>query len=66
MSEEDQLTCQQAADDLGVSQSRVYALVRQGRLKATKFGERAYTIRRGDLAAVRIRNNKRGPKKTTL
>jgi len=48
------LTTTQAAERLHVNRSRVIALIRAGRLKATKFGN-AWQIDPRDLAAVKVR-----------
>lgn len=62
MSPDDILTCKQAAAELGISESRIYALIRDGRLVATRHGLRAFSIRRAALDPVRVRQGKRGPK----
>ncbi len=56
------LTCQQVADELGISISRVHHLIAAGRVPATKFGARAWAIRKEDIEAIRVREGKRGPK----
>ena len=48
------LTADEAATELGVSRSRVYALITAGKLKAQKFG-RDWVIARSDLRSVRHR-----------
>ncbi len=48
------LTVRQAADSLGLSRSRVQALIQSGRLPAQKIGTQ-YVIQRADLAKVRDR-----------
>lgn len=48
------LTTTQAADALGVTPRRVVALIKTGRLKATKFG-RDWLINPADLDALRQR-----------
>lgn len=50
----DLISTEQAAADLGVSRRRVQALIKSGRLKATKVG-RVYVIRPKDLESVRVR-----------
>ena len=50
----DILTTKDAADILGVSIMRVYALIREGRLEATKHG-RDWLIKPEALEAVRVR-----------
>lgn len=62
VSKEKILTTEEAAKELGVSQSRIYALVKNGRLKAEPFGK-MYLIRFSDLDAVRERKNGR-PRKS--
>lgn len=49
-----EMTPQEAANELGISRSRVYALIRTGRLPATRRGNRWY-IREEDLRFVRDR-----------
>lgn len=56
------LTSAQAAEELGVTADRVYALIRAGRLKAEKFGN-VWMIREKDLDAVRDRKPGRPRKK---
>jgi excisionase family DNA binding protein len=56
------LTTQQAADELGVTQSRVIAMIGAGRLKASKVGMQ-WLIDRKDLAKVRNRKPGRPKKK---
>lgn len=51
------LTTQQAAAELGVTDSRVRQLIIEGKLPAQKFG-RSHMIKRGDLRLVVI--GKRG------
>jgi excisionase family DNA binding protein len=55
------LTTTQAAARLGISQRRVTALIKAGRLPATKFG-RDWTIKESDLLKVKERKQGR-PKK---
>lgn len=50
----DLLTIQQASVELGISRSRVHALIAAGRLPATKVGS-YWLIERGALEAVRVR-----------
>jgi excisionase family DNA binding protein len=61
MSEERLLTTKEAAQILGVHQSRIYALVNSGRLKATRFGN-ALVIKESDLEPIRERKPGRPPK----
>lgn len=49
-----QLTTQQVADELGVSKTRVIALIRAGRLPAEKVGVQ-YLVNPKDLERVRHR-----------
>jgi excisionase family DNA binding protein len=56
------LTTAQAAAELGVTPSRVLALINAGRLPAQKFGH-AYLIQKKDLAKVKNRKVGRPPKK---
>ncbi len=49
-----QLTAQQVAERLGVTVRRVQAMVKDGRLPATRFG-RALVIRESDLSLVQHR-----------
>lgn len=54
------ITTQVAADELGVSRRRVQAMIRAGRLPATKYG-RDWLISSADLDAVRDRKPGRPP-----
>jgi excisionase family DNA binding protein len=54
-SQDDLLSTPEAGSELGVSASRVQALVRAGRLPAIKVGK-TWIIRRGDLDLVRDRS----------
>jgi excisionase family DNA binding protein len=54
------LTVRQAADELGVKQSRVHQLIRAGILPACKFGW-VWLIHRADLAGAMKRRRQRGP-----
>jgi excisionase family DNA binding protein len=56
------LTTQQAAAELGVTQSRVIAMIGAGRLKANKIGMQ-WLIEKKDLAKVRNRKPGRPKKK---
>lgn len=56
------ITTAEAAKKLGVSVDRVQALIRDGRLPATRFGK-AYAINEKDLVFVRTRKPGR-PRKT--
>jgi excisionase family DNA binding protein len=56
-----ELTAQQVAERLGVTVRRVQAMVRDGRLPASRFG-RALVIREVDLALVVDRTPGRPPK----
>ncbi|HEY0320110.1 MAG TPA: helix-turn-helix domain-containing protein [Pyrinomonadaceae bacterium] len=55
------LTTEQAAAELGVSDSRVRQLILEGKLPAQKFG-RSHMIKRSDLKNVEIGNRGRPPK----
>jgi excisionase family DNA binding protein len=46
----DWITTDEAADVIGVSRDRVYALIRDGRLKPTKVGS-VYLLLRSDVEA---------------
>lgn len=50
----DLLTIQQAGVELGISRSRVHALIQAGRLPAQKIGS-YWAIERAALEAVRVR-----------
>jgi excisionase family DNA binding protein len=56
------LTTQQVAAELGVTQSRIIAMIGAGRLKASKIGVQ-WLIDRKDLAKVRNRKPGRPKKK---
>jgi len=56
-----ELTAQQVAERLGVTVRRVQAMVKDGRLPASRFG-RAIVIRESDLALVINRTPGRPPK----
>ncbi len=56
------ITTSEAAEKLGISIDRVQALIRAGRLPATKFG-RVYMINEKDLAKVQDRKPGRPKKK---
>lgn len=58
---DDLLTTQQAAAELGVTDSRVRQLIIDGKLPAQKFG-RSHMIKRSDLKDVVIGNRGRPPK----
>lgn len=58
---DDLLTTQQAAAELGVTDSRVRQLIIDGKLPAQRFG-RSHMIRRSDLKDVVIGNLGRPPK----
>jgi excisionase family DNA binding protein len=55
---DDLLTTQQAATELGVTDSRVRQLIIAGKLPAQSFG-RSHMIKRGDLKHVEIGNRGR-------
>lgn len=61
MEKKEIITVKEAADLLEISLSRIYVLIKQNRLPATKFGN-AWLIREADLEAVKERNPGR-PKK---
>jgi len=61
MASDDLLTTQQAAAELGVTDSRVRQLIIDGKLPAQRFG-RSHMIRRSDLKDVVIGNVGRPPK----
>jgi excisionase family DNA binding protein len=56
------LTTSQVAAELGVTTSRVHALIQSGRLPAQKMG-RDYFIEKKDLAKVRVRKPGRPAKR---
>ncbi len=56
-----ELTAQQVAERLGVTVRRVQAMIKDGRLPASRFG-RALVIRESDLALVADRKTGRPPK----
>ena len=56
-----ELTAQQVAERLGVTVRRVQAMIKDGRLPASRFG-RALVIRESDLALVADRKVGRPPK----
>ena len=58
------LTTEQAAAELGVSDSRVRQLILEGKLPAQKFG-RSHVIKRSDLKNIVIGNRGRPPKDKT-
>jgi len=58
---DDLLTTQQAAAELGVTDSRIRQLIIDGKLPAQRFG-RSHMIRRSDLKNVVIGNRGRPPK----
>jgi excisionase family DNA binding protein len=60
----DELTAQQVAERLGVSVRRVQAMIKDGRLPASRFG-RALVIRESDLSLVADRSPGRPPKLKT-
>ncbi len=60
---DDLLTTQQAAAELGVTDSRVRQLIIDGKLPAQRFG-RSHMIRRSDLKDVAIGNVGRPSKKS--
>lgn len=62
MGEERLLTTKEAAEILGVHQSRIYALVNSGRLKAKRFSN-VLIIKESDLEPVRERKPGRPSKK---
>lgn len=61
---DDLLTTQQAAAELGVTDSRVRQLIIDGKLPAQRFG-RSHMIKRSDLKEVVIGNVGRPPKHST-
>ena len=61
---DDLLTTQQAAEELGVTDSRVRQLIISGKLPAQSFG-RSHVIRRSDLKKVVIGNRGRPPKNSS-
>ena len=58
------LTTEQAANELGVTDSRVRQLILEGKLTAQKFG-RSHMIKRSDLKNVEIGNRGR-PRKEAI
>jgi len=59
------LTTKQAAEELGVHQSRIYALINSHRLQATRFGN-SWMIKESDLEAVRVRKPGRPSKSSQI
>jgi excisionase family DNA binding protein len=57
----DLLTTRQAAQELGVTDSRVRQLILDGKLPAQKFG-RSHMIKRNDLKRLELGNVGRPPK----
>ncbi len=55
-----ELTAQQVAERLGVTVRRVQAMIKDGRLPASRFG-RAHVIRESDLSLVANRTPGRPP-----
>ena len=49
------ITTQEAAEELGITASRVLAMIREGMLPAQTFGARTKLIKRADLELVRNR-----------
>jgi excisionase family DNA binding protein len=63
---EDLISTQQAADELGITRSRIHQMIENGSLPATKFGEGRggmWLIRRADLEKVRVRPGPGRPSK---
>jgi excisionase family DNA binding protein len=60
--ENEMISTNEAAKELGISNIRVRVLIRDGRLPAQKIG-RDWIIRRSDLDLVRVRKPGRPPKK---
>lgn len=54
MNQERSLTTKEAAKELGVHHSRIYALINSGRLPASRFGS-VLVIKESDLELVRER-----------
>jgi excisionase family DNA binding protein len=59
----DDLTVREVAERLGLSKSRIFHMIRDGRLPATRFGT-VWVIRERDLAKVLERKTGR-PRKDT-
>ncbi len=57
------LTTQQAAHELGVTDSRIRQFIRNGQLRSIKFGRHAHMIDPRDLEPLRARKTMRGPAK---
>jgi excisionase family DNA binding protein len=57
----DLLTTQQAAAELGLTDSRIRQLIIEGKLPAQRFG-RSHMIKRSDLKRVEVGNVGRPPK----
>lgn len=64
MNDDEMLTTRQAAEALGVNDSRVRQLARAGTLPATRLGS-DWLIRRGDLAAALARPGRWRPHRAT-
>jgi excisionase family DNA binding protein len=61
VSEKKMLTTSEVAEMLGVTRWRINALIRDGRLKAEKFGQ-IFLIKEEDLKMVLVRKPGRPPK----
>lgn len=58
------LTTKQAAESTGLSEQRIRALIKEGKLSAEKFGK-AHLIRAEDLATVTVHGKAGRPTKIT-
>ncbi len=56
------ITTREAAEELGVSDSRIRQLIREGKLRSVKLTSRMQVIRSEDLDAVRERGSSGWPK----
>jgi len=60
------LTVAEAAASLGISQQRVRKLIADGRVTARRIGKRVLVIESRALEAIRVRNERPGPKPKKL
>ncbi len=56
------ITTRKAAEELGVTDSRIRQLIREGKLQSVKLNSRMQVIRAEDLEAVRERGSSGWPK----
>lgn len=57
------MTTDQAAKELGVTRRRIRAMIKAGRLRATRFGQKNWMIQSKELEKVRDRKPGRPPGK---